>query len=1063
MKKTTMIVAAAGLALAAVAHADSEWAAAVNGNWGLASNWNPADVPDLTTETATIAVAGTYSVLLGTGTSTFIPVEGLVLSNPDATLDIQGGYTLSLNGGLFINNGLIRIDSNGSTADGVLLIDSNTTLNGSGIVRLNRNTDARIDSGVGATLTNNSTIDGGGLINAAMNNMGIVESNVSGAIIELQTNDKSNSGTFRSVNNGLLLIQGIEIDNTGGLIHGDESIVRFNAGTSTVLNGTLLSTGAGQVNVTGSSTLVLDGVTNDALINLEGGSTLSIAGDLPNSNLIVVDSNGSTADGILHFSQSGTVSGSGTLRLFRYPDARMTSDPGVVVTIGPDQTLDGAGLLQAAIVNNGTVESVVGGAIIDFQTEDKVNNNLVRAINSGLINLSGVTTTQSAAGILRADNGILLVNTGVTTIDGGLIEAVNGGLIRVASPADLTLDGVNLNGPMNIEGGAMVFLDTDFTNNGTVTVDSNGSTADAILTTLSDIVIDGTGSVVLNRYPDARLETTPATTLTLGSSQSLVGSGIVHAALINNGLVETSGNGVIMDFQTEPKTNNATMRATNNATLNISSVTTTQSPTATLEADGGTILVNGSGDTRLEQGQLTTANAGAVRIISSGNFEVFNVVFNGDMYIEGNATLTVDTTLTNNGTIVVDSNNSSADAFVTTIGSASIDGTGTITLARNTDARLTTPEGETMTLGAGQSVLGGGVINAAIINNGLIDSDVTGAVIQFADEDKVNNGIMRASLGTLNITGVTTDQSGGGTMEATDGGRIQVQATVAQTRVTGGSIVTTDTGHVRVVSGGAPTLEDVLFDGTMNVEGNGVVIVEGALTNNGIININSNGSSAHATIDVADGDAIGGVGVINLLRGAHDARLTSLGVSTLGNGQLVTGIGTVYGGWAWRGTLSPGFSIGTMVNEGMISMRPPANLAIELTSPINNQNDRIIGTGSFELDGALDISFLDYTPVKNHIFRILEGSSITGQFAEVNGPVLTDGLVYGIKYDPTFVEIRITCGPDLNLDGLLDFFDVLFFLDAFTNETPIGDFNEDGIYDFFDVLAFLNAFTLGCP
>ena len=48
---------------------------------------------------------------------------------------------------------------------------------------------------------------------------------------------------------------------------------------------------------------------------------------------------------------------------------------------------------------------------------------------------------------------------------------------------------------------------------------------------------------------------------------------------------------------------------------------------------------------------------------------------------------------------------------------------------------------------------------------------------------------------------------------------------------------------------------------------------------------------------------------------------------------------------------------------------------------------------------------------------------------------------------------------DLNDDGVLDFFDVSAFLDAFGEQSPVGDFNDDGSWDFFDVSAFLDAFA----
>ncbi len=60
-------------------------------------------------------------------------------------------------------------------------------------------------------------------------------------------------------------------------------------------------------------------------------------------------------------------------------------------------------------------------------------------------------------------------------------------------------------------------------------------------------------------------------------------------------------------------------------------------------------------------------------------------------------------------------------------------------------------------------------------------------------------------------------------------------------------------------------------------------------------------------------------------------------------------------------------------------------------------------------------------------------------------------------------EIPSTCIADWNSDGLLDFFDVLGFLDDFSAGNPAADLNNDGNFDFFDVQAFLQSFSAGCP
>ncbi len=54
------------------------------------------------------------------------------------------------------------------------------------------------------------------------------------------------------------------------------------------------------------------------------------------------------------------------------------------------------------------------------------------------------------------------------------------------------------------------------------------------------------------------------------------------------------------------------------------------------------------------------------------------------------------------------------------------------------------------------------------------------------------------------------------------------------------------------------------------------------------------------------------------------------------------------------------------------------------------------------------------------------------------------------------------CLPDFNDDGVLDFFDYLDFVDAFSANNPSADFNGDSSIDFFDYLDFVDAYSSGC-
>lgn len=56
-----------------------------------------------------------------------------------------------------------------------------------------------------------------------------------------------------------------------------------------------------------------------------------------------------------------------------------------------------------------------------------------------------------------------------------------------------------------------------------------------------------------------------------------------------------------------------------------------------------------------------------------------------------------------------------------------------------------------------------------------------------------------------------------------------------------------------------------------------------------------------------------------------------------------------------------------------------------------------------------------------------------------------------------------TCPADLTGDGVLNFFDVSAFLNAYNTMDPVADFDNNGVFNFFDVSGFLNAFNAGCP
>ncbi len=76
-------------------------------------------------------------------------------------------------------------------------------------------------------------------------------------------------------------------------------------------------------------------------------------------------------------------------------------------------------------------------------------------------------------------------------------------------------------------------------------------------------------------------------------------------------------------------------------------------------------------------------------------------------------------------------------------------------------------------------------------------------------------------------------------------------------------------------------------------------------------------------------------------------------------------------------------------------------------------------------------------------------------------------LIVGNAYRPDVSILLNLCDPvvcdaDLDMNGVLDIFDVWYFLAAYSLQDPVADFHKDEIWNYFDFSTFLTAFYAGC-
>lgn len=94
--------------------------------------------------------------------------------------------------------------------------------------------------------------------------------------------------------------------------------------------------------------------------------------------------------------------------------------------------------------------------------------------------------------------------------------------------------------------------------------------------------------------------------------------------------------------------------------------------------------------------------------------------------------------------------------------------------------------------------------------------------------------------------------------------------------------------------------------------------------------------------------------------------------------------------------------------------------------------------------------------------ELVDAHNHTRDLAVAGDRIFVAGQSSGVQVIDTF-GCSSGCLADMASDGHLNFFDVIAFLNAFTDGDSAADFTGEGVLDFFDVSAFLIAFAAGCP
>lgn len=453
-----VVLAAWALAVAAPALAvNYVWNNAAGGNWSTATNWTPNGVPNATSDTATIALAGTYTVTVdasvtvntltiggASGTQTLAIAGGIVNLNaggPVATMTVNANGAVNQSAAGVLQGGPAQVAMNGryDMASGSINSGVNPFTIGPGAT-------FALAGGAVKTLQSSSTIVNNGTITSSGSGSLQVENNATlnnaaGGVIELQSDAgllQSGGGASNVTNAGILR-------KTAG------------AGTSTLSTVQIVNTGtieaqAGTLQLgTGQSTVTSSGAGNT--LGALGGATLTIGavgGTFTGTTFAGAGLKSFAGGGTAQFTFGGAISATNTT----FADSTLLGTFTLAGTLGwASGTLQGS----PTIGPGGTL--ALSGNLV--KTLTGVGNTLT---NNGTLAIAGT-------GTLRVENSAALVNAATGTIDlqsdvaiaqtgGGTSTLTNAGLLRKsggAGTSTVTPLIVNNTGTIDAQSGTLSF------------------------------------------------------------------------------------------------------------------------------------------------------------------------------------------------------------------------------------------------------------------------------------------------------------------------------------------------------------------------------------------------------------------------------------------------------------------------------------------------------------------------------------------------------------------------------------------------------------------------------
>ena len=627
-----------------------------------------------------------------------------------------------------------------------------------------------------------------------------------------------------------------------------------------------------------------------------------------------------------------------------------TFDVAAELSLNGVLTLDAQGQNNVTwVINIGTSLTTGANAKIEF-----INLGTNGGADNGLFWNAGSAITFGATNVIA---GNYLAGTDITfgtTIPG---EGSAGG--RALALAGVSFDGSGemdaLGGPGNGDlTGGLTFENGDLVKSGYVLLSSEGNYTQGdssvvlvpgrVYNTLG-VTVDGDSSDTNPLNPSTL--TVFQTIATLTGTNTYTGGTIVDAGVLTTG------------SQNLPTDGNVSLIDSNNIG--------TMGSIIFDQADDGTFggVISG-------EGSLTKENTAALTLTGANTYTGGTIVDEGTLIAstlslpaDGGVALATDTTLVLDDAIDgIFAGNISGDGTFEKHGIGTLSLTGT-----NTYEGGTIVDGGALSAGSQNLPTDG--------NISLIDSNNTGtmgSIIFDQADDGTFGGVIsgegsltKENTAALTLTGVNTYT--GGTI--VDEGTLIASTTVLPT-----------SGDIALATDATLVLDettDSIYNG--NISGNGTLQKQG----DGALTL------ANSTTSIIDLQ----VGSLFITGGA--------GATTVAENAFLGGIGTINGNLINNGTVSPGFSPGTIFVLGNYTQGANGTLIMEFAS--DTSFDQLIVSGEATLAGTLQIDLLGgYTPVGQSFEIITAVDGVDGTFDTVTGTAAA--IATAVNYDPNSVTVE---------------------------------------------------------